>query len=52
MITPEQPETSYKIDNRPASTGTVCECGHTVSAHGSNGMMCAACSCKQFKEKK
>jgi hypothetical protein len=26
-----------------------CECGHSAEAHGSNGFICAGCSCKKFK---
>lgn len=41
----------YKINNSNYPPGTMCanpECGHSISAHGSNGMMCCACRCKQF----
>lgn len=42
-------QTTYKINQSEFPAGSVCECGHTVVAHGSNGKICAACSCKQFR---
>lgn len=43
----------YRINNSPILPGAKCECGHTIAAHGSNGMVCAACGpkvCPVFKE--
>ena len=43
-------EATYKINNCPLPPSTKCVCGHTVAAHGSNGMICVVCKCKMFKE--
>lgn len=40
-------ETTYRIGNG-AAPGLFCTCGHVRQAHGSNGKICAACSCKDF----
>lgn len=39
---------TYKINQDGFTPGSYCECGHSVEAHGSKGMMCAGCKCKQF----
>lgn len=40
-------EATYKINHDPIGK---CICGHTASAHGSKGMICCACECRQFRE--
>ena len=40
---------TYKINTSPVPLSTHCQCGHTLAAHGSRGMICAAkCDCKVF----
>jgi acetone carboxylase gamma subunit len=41
---------TYRINQSTIPRGTRCACGHTIEAHGSNGMICAACHCRRFTE--
>lgn len=43
-------EATYKINQSGVASGTKCVCEHTISAHGSNGKICAACPCVQFQQ--
>lgn len=42
-------EATYKIDNSEYRPSDKCICTHTFAAHGSNGYICCACSCPEFK---
>jgi len=42
-------ESAYKINNSSFISSDKCVCGHTFAAHGSRGLICAACKCKEFK---
>lgn len=39
---------TYRINNCEIPNNMKCVCGHTIQAHGSNGMICAGCHCKAF----
>lgn len=43
-------EATYKINSSAIALGTKCKCGHTISAHGSQGKICCVCDCKQFEQ--
>jgi hypothetical protein len=46
--------TTYKINQTGILASQKCknpECGHSFGAHGSNGLVCAACPCRRFMEK-
>ncbi len=40
----QKSEATYKINKSELPASALCECGHTLAAHGSSGMMCSACS--------
>jgi len=39
---------TYRIGSTDFKPGEMCECGHPIGAHGSKGMVCCACPCRQF----
>lgn len=42
---------TYKINQSAIPGSAKCanpRCGHSMTAHGSNGMICAGCPCLQF----
>jgi len=45
---------TYKINQSEYPAGTICQCSHTISAHGSRGMVCGAltCECLAFTPRK
>jgi hypothetical protein len=45
-------EATYKINQSEMPPVTRCRCSHPAAAHGSNGMICALCACRQFEEAK
>lgn len=45
----ETPEATYRINLSTLPPGAKCRCTHTISAHGSNGLICCVCGCLQFE---
>lgn len=41
---------SYSVKENQSVPEGKCLCGHSGAAHGSNGLICAACECKKFRE--
>lgn len=44
----QEEKTTHSIKEVVDPREGMCICGHSGAAHGSKGMICAACSCKQF----